>query len=151
MTTAFRPARRDDLDAIIALLADDGLGRGREAATRPPRVEYLDAFAAIEADPDLLQLVAVDGETVIGTLQIAFIRGLTRLGATRGLIEGVRVDRARRGQGVGEAMMREAIALCRARGCALVQLTTDKSRKDAHRFYERLGFAASHEGMKMTL
>ncbi len=151
MTLTFRPARRDDLPAIIALLSDDGLGRGREDAAHPLRAEYVEAFAAIEADPNNLQLVAEDEGVVVGTLQITFIRGLTRLGATRGLIEGVRVARARRGAKIGEAMMAEAISLCRSRGCALVQLTTDKRRTNAHRFYARLGFEATHEGFKLAL
>jgi GNAT superfamily N-acetyltransferase len=151
MALTFRSARRDDLEAIVDMLADDGLGRGREDASRPLPAVYVEAFAAIDADPSQLQLVAEEDGAIVGTLQMTFIRGLSRRGATRGLIEGVRVAGARRGSGTGAAMMREAIAICRARGCALVQLTTDKSRKDAHRFYARLGFEASHEGFKMTL
>lgn len=151
MTLTFRKARLEDLGALVDMLADDGLGRGREDASRPLRADYVEAFAAIDADPNQHQLVAEENGAIVGTLQITFIRGLSRRGATRGLIEGVRVAGARRGGGIGAAMMREAVALCRARGCSLVQLTTDKSRKDAHRFYARLGFEASHEGFKMTL
>lgn len=147
----FRAATRADLPAMIAMIADDQLGQSRDDARLPLDQRYLDAFAAIERDPNQM-LVAVDqaGET-IGCLQITFIPGISRRGAWRGQIESVRVARAKRGAGLGTAMFEWAIAECRRRGCNLVQLYTDKSRKDAHRFYERLGFKASHEGMKLTL
>ncbi|MEC9367250.1 MAG: GNAT family N-acetyltransferase [Pseudomonadota bacterium] len=146
-----RKAREDDLEAIVDLLADDGLGQSREDSSRPLAAAYRDAFRAIEADPNQLLLVAdVDGE-VTGTLQLSFIPGLSRLGAWRGQIEAVRVSRDARGSGLGQKMIEWAIGECRRRGCSLVQLTSDKSRSDALRFYERLGFRASHEGFKLTL
>jgi ribosomal protein S18 acetylase RimI-like enzyme len=154
-TLQFRRAAAADLAAIVALLADDGLGRGREDPRQPVNPRYLEAFAAIDADPNQLLVVAIDGVgpggEVIGYLQLTFIPGLSRIGQWRGQIESVRVATARRGQGVGHAMLAWAIEQCRSRGCSLVQLTTDKSRGDAHRFYGSLGFVASHEGMKLSL
>jgi ribosomal protein S18 acetylase RimI-like enzyme len=154
-TLQFRRAVAEDLAAIVALLADDGLGRGREDSRVPINPRYLEAFVVIDADPNQLLVVAVDGTgaggAVIGYLQLTFIPGLSRIGQWRGQIESVRVAAARRGQGVGRAMLAWAIDRCRMRGCGLVQLTTDKSRSDARRFYESLGFIASHEGMKLAL
>lgn len=147
----FRRAEIADLPAIIALLADDGLGRRREDPGMPPNQKYLEAFRALDADPNQLQVVATLGSEVIGTMQLTFIVGLSRQGAWRGQIEGVRVAAAHRGSGVGQLMFEWAIGQCRARGCNLVQLTTDKARPDAHRFYERLGFVGSHVGYKLTL
>jgi ribosomal protein S18 acetylase RimI-like enzyme len=146
---AFRRARAEDVAAIAALLADDPIGRGREGdgASRA----YAAAFAAIESDPNQYLLVAEREGTVAGCLQLTFIPGLTRLGTWRGQIEGVRVASGSRGEGLGERMLSRAVALCRDRGCGLVQLTTDKRRADAVRFYQRLGFVASHEGMKLSL
>ena len=146
-----RPAARDDLPAIVRMLADDPLGATRERYADPLPAEYWDAYAAIEADPHQLLIVAeVDGETA-GVLQLTLIPGLTRLGSWRALVEGVRIDRARRGAGLGEIMVTWAIDVAKRRGCRLIQLTTDKSRPDAHRFYKRLGFVATHEGMKRDL
>ena len=147
----FRPATADDLPAILALLVDDELGKLREDLGPPLDRRYLEAFAAIERDPNQLLAVAEQGGEVIGCLQLTFIPGLSRLGMWRGQIEAVRVAAAQRGSGVGRAMLRWAIEQCRARGCGLVQLTTDKRRDDAHRFYASLGFEASHEGMKLSL
>lgn len=151
----FRRAAAADLAAIVALLADDGLGRGREDPRPPINPRYLDAFSVLDADPNQLPVVATDGAgpgaEVIGYLQLTFIPGLSRIGMWRGQIESVRVATARRGQGIGRAMLAWAIEQCRARGCGLVQLTTDKSRGDAHRLYGSLGFVASHEGMKLAL
>ena len=147
----FRRAAREDVAAIVRMLADDPLGARRERYADPLPVEYLDAFAAIDADPNQLLAVAEIEATVVGVLQLTFIPGLTRLGMWRAQIEGVRVDSSRRGARLGEAMFTWAIEEARRRGCRLVQLTTDKSRPDAHRFYERLGFVASHEGMKLEL
>ena len=146
-----RAAYLSDLPAIIALIADDHLGRQRDDARLPLHPDYSAAFQAIEADPNQLLIVAVfDGRT-IGTLQLSFIPGLARRGAWRGQIEAVRIAADYRNAGLGRQMMDWAIAKCQSRGCALVQLTTDKSRPDAHRFYERLGFKASHEGYKLAL
>jgi GNAT superfamily N-acetyltransferase len=147
----FRRAQPSDLPAVIALLADDVLGQQREDASSPPNRKYVEAFQAIDTDPNQLQVVATHGDEVIGTLQISFIPGLARKGAWRGQIEGVRIAAAHRGSGLGQQMFEWAIAQCRARGCNLVQLTTDRERPDAHRFYERLGFVGSHIGYKLAL
>ncbi|MBZ9743408.1 MULTISPECIES: GNAT family N-acetyltransferase [unclassified Mesorhizobium] len=147
----FRKAVAADLPAIVAMLADDPLGAGREDASLPLAQGYVDAFAAIDADPNQLLAVAVDGGAVIGTLQITFLAGLSRKGAWRGQIEAVRVADGRRSDGIGRKMVEWAIGQCKARGCGLVQLTTDKGRADAHRFYEGLGFTASHIGYKKSL
>jgi GNAT superfamily N-acetyltransferase len=119
--------------------------------TDPLPKAYTDAFAAITADPNHELLVADRDGAVIGVLQLSFVPSLTWQGRWRAMVEGVRVSAAARGGGVGRAMMEEAIRRARARGCHQLQLTTHKSRVDAHRFYERLGFRASHEGMKLAL
>ena len=148
MPIAFRPAVAADLDTILALLRDDPLGAQREGEDPAP---YRAAFAAIDADPNQLLLVAEKGGRVLGCLQVTLIPGLSRGGMWRGQIEAVRVHRDARGAGLGAAMMRHAIAFCRDRGCGLVQLTTDRTRADALRFYERLGFEHSHNGLKLPL
>jgi GNAT superfamily N-acetyltransferase len=145
----FRAATRDDLPAILALLADDVLGRNRDGGVVD--ASYERAFAAIEADPRNFEIVGDDGGVIVACLQVTYIPGLGRHGAERALVESVRVRADRRGQGVGAALMTWVIEHARARGCGLVQLTTDKRRADAHRFYARLGFVASHEGMKLVL
>ncbi|HJW01296.1 MAG TPA: GNAT family N-acetyltransferase [Arthrobacter sp.] len=150
-----RVASSADLPAIVGLLADDSLGAGRE---RSEDMEpYERAFAAIDADPSHLLVVgdlvppgAVDGP-VVATFQLSFLPGISRQGSWRSQIEGVRVAGSLRGQGIGNVMVQWAIGESRRRGCSMMQLTTHKSRTAAHRFYERLGFAASHEGMKLTL
>ncbi len=147
----FRKAKASDLPAIVAMLADDPLGAGREDASLPLAQGYVDAFDAIDADLNQLLAVAVDGGEVIGTLQITFLAGLSRKGAWRGQIEAVRVASGRRSGGIGKKMFEWAIDQCRARGCSVVQLTTDKGRADAHRFYDSLGFTGSHIGYKKTL
>ncbi len=146
--TVFRRATAADLPAIVALLADDVLGASRESPGDPA---YDAAFAAIEADANqFLAVVEIEGR-VAGCLQLSFIPGLSRRGMWRGQIESVRIAASQRGAGLGRLMFEWAIEQCRARGCGLVQLTTDKARPDARRFYESLGFAASHEGMKLAL
>lgn len=145
-----RPAQAGDLPAILALLADDPLGKHREAPAAE-RAVYARAFAAIEVDPNNQFMVMEQEGVLTGCFQLTFIPGLSRKGAWRGQIESVRIAAGRRNQRLGEHMMAWAIAECRRRGCALVQLTTDKRRPAAHRFYERLGFIASHEGMKLEL
>jgi GNAT superfamily N-acetyltransferase len=145
----FRTAVFADLPAIIGLLADDKLGSQRETVSNPPDEHYVAAFRAIEADSNQRLVVAVDGEAVIGTLQLSFIPGIARRGAWRGQIEAVRIAAAYRSTGIGQRMFEWAIAECKSRGCAIVQLTTDKGRPDAQRFYEKLGFVASHEGYKI--
>ncbi|MHA1537595.1 MAG: GNAT family N-acetyltransferase [Alphaproteobacteria bacterium] len=148
-----REATAADVDAIARLLADDGLGRGRET---PGDAAYARAFAAMSAQPGNVYLVAeAAGDslagTVVGCLQFTVIHGLSRQGASRAQIEGVRVDAARRGQGIGAALFEAAFERARTAGCTLVQLTTDRRRTDALRFYERLGFEPTHWGMKRVL
>ena len=147
----FRRARAEDLPEIIALLADDDLGSQREDTGLPVSEVYLSAFQAIEADPNQLLAVADAGGEIAGTFQLTFIPMIVRRGSLRGQIEAVRVARGQRGSGLGQRMMEWAIAQCRERNCALVQLTSDKTRADALRFYERLGFKATHEGFKLAL
>jgi GNAT superfamily N-acetyltransferase len=149
VTLSYRRATRADLPALIALLADDILGASREMPQADER--YQKAFAEINADPNQLLCVVEDGQEIVGTLQLTFISGLARGGAKRGQIEAVRVTGTRRSEGIGEAMFAWAIEECRSRGCSLIQLTTDKARPDAHRFYERLGFEATHIGYKLQL
>jgi ribosomal protein S18 acetylase RimI-like enzyme len=153
MTTqlTFRRAAAADLPTIVGLLADDDLGRSREDTSTPLNARYVDAFAAIDRDPNQLLAVVESDARVIGCLQITFIPGLSRLGMWRGQIESVRIASTERGGGIGRSMFEWAIEECRRRGCELVQLTTDKRRPDALRFYESLGFAATHEGMKMSI
>ncbi|MCV9944885.1 GNAT family N-acetyltransferase [Rhizobium sp. WYCCWR 11279] len=148
----FRLARLSDLAAIVRLLGDDDLGGAREIVSDPVDARYLSAFAAIEADANQLLAVATDAaDQVVGCLQLSFLPGLSRTGMWRGQIESVRVARDLRGSGLGAQFIEWAIAQCAERGCGLVQLTSDKARGDAIRFYERLGFVASHEGLKRTL
>ncbi|MBV8776434.1 MAG: GNAT family N-acetyltransferase [Alphaproteobacteria bacterium] len=144
-----RPAARDDVPAIAALLAEDPLGRAREDPG--DLAVYLRAFDDVRAQPGNLLAVAERAGAVVGCLQLTIIPGLSRCGVKRALIEGVRVGAGERGRGLGERLLRHAIGLARAEGCGLVQLTSDKSRRDAHRFYERLGFVASHVGLKLEL
>ena len=147
----FRDAIEADLSAIVALLADDPLGAAREAPATELPAAYAEAFAAIAADPNNRLIVADDEGAVVGCLQLTFIPGLTYTGGWRAQIEGVRIARSQRGRGLGRAMFDWAIEEARTRGCRLVQLTTNKARPDALRFYESLGFTASHEGMKLDL
>lgn len=148
-----RQARRADLAALVAMLADDEIGATREAHrdSGPPQ-RYAAAFALVDADPGqhLVVLETAAGEPA-GTLQLSLIPGLSRGGALRGQIEAVRVHAAMRGRGLGGPFLQWAIDEARRRGATLVQLTTDRSRHDAHRFYERLGFVASHVGYKLDL
>jgi GNAT superfamily N-acetyltransferase len=147
-----RRAQQDDVPAIVGLLAADQLGATRDSVRDDADLAaYEAAFRAIDADPAHLLLVAESAGQVVGTMQLSFLPGLARRGALRAQIEAVRVAESTRGSGLGAAMMQWAIDEARRRGCALVQLTSDKSRTSAHRFYERLGFVASHEGMKLRL
>ncbi len=148
-TFRVRRAVAEDVSTIVALIAADQIGRERDGGELAP---YLDAFAAIDADPAQLLVVVTDpAGTVVGTLQLTVIPGLARRGALRAQIEAVRVAERLRGQGIGRGLLAWAIAEARGRGCALVQLTSDKRRGDAHRLYDRLGFVASHEGFKLRL
>lgn len=154
-TFRLRHALPADLPAIVALLADDSLGAGRERAE--DMAPYEQAFEAIDADRSHLlavgDLVPPGSEEgpVVATFQLSFLPGISRQGSWRSQIEGVRVAGSLRGQGIGNLMVQWAIEESRRRGCSMMQLTTHKSRTAAHRFYERLGFDASHEGMKLTL
>lgn len=194
-TLSIRRARRDDLVAIVALLADDPLGRTRESpvgdntggddtggdnpggdnpggdntgagntgagdtgdnpgaggAGSALDPGYLAAWEAMAADPNQCLAVAEQGGAVVGTLQLSFLPGLSYRGAWRGQVEGVRIAAGLRSQGLGARMLAWAVAQCRARGCRMVQLTTNAARTDAHRFYERIGFSRSHIGFKMEL
>lgn len=150
-TLLFRAARRGDVEAIVRLLADDEIGAGREQVGEEVPTFYYDAFSVIAADANNELLVAEAGGRVVGVLQLTFIPNLTYRGGWRAQIEGVRVAADRRGLGLGAALLRHAISRAEERGCILVQLTTDKRRADARRFYERLGFQSTHEGMKLFL
>ena len=147
-----RPAVQADLPALVALLADDIRGREREDPSLPLDEGYARAFSLIQARPDQHLMVGeLDGE-VVATLQLTFIPGLARKGAWRGIVEAVHVRSDRRSQGLGAQLIAWAAATARARGdCPFLQLTSDKRRLDAHRFYERLGFERSHEGFKLAL
>ncbi|MET7450444.1 GNAT family N-acetyltransferase [Streptomyces sp. NPDC005574] len=144
-----RPATRDDIPAIVAMLADDPLGAQLESPD--DLAPYLAALERLSTDPNQHLVVAVRAGQVAGTLQLTVIPGLSRRGATRSIIEGVRVHADERGSGLGTQFIEWAVDESRRQGCQLVQLTSDATRTDAHRFYERLGFTASHVGFKLTL
>ncbi len=144
-----RDAVEGDISAIVRLLADDALGATREDPSDPPAQSYIDAFNALTAQGGNTVLVATDGDTIIGCLQLTFIPGLSHKGMLRAQIEAVRVADSYRGRKIGEALVHKALARARDAGCGMAQLTTDRTRADAHRFYERLGFTTSHVGMKL--
>jgi GNAT superfamily N-acetyltransferase len=150
----FRRASEGDVSGIVALLTDDVLGSAREGTDLRP---YHRAFAAIDSDPGQLLVVGEStsddssSSSIVATFQLSFIPCMSRNGALRAQIEAVRVSSGLRGNGVGSVMMEWAIGEARRRNCALVQLSSDKSRRDAHRFYEKLGFKAGAEGMKLFL
>ncbi len=147
-----RPARREDVAAIVALLADDGLGAGREVVSDPPLSAYFEAFDKLAANPRSLLAAAEDSDgMVVGTLQLTFIPGLSNQGAELSLISAVRISSGLRGRGLGQQMMHWAMDEARRRGCRHMELFSHSSRVDAHRFYERLGFALSHAGMRREL
>ncbi|MER6525394.1 GNAT family N-acetyltransferase [Streptomyces sp. NPDC001508] len=146
---AIRAAVADDVPAIVGMLADDPLGDQRESPD--DLAPYLAALKRLDADPNQHQVVAVREGRVVGTLQLTIIPGLSRHGATRSIIEAVRIHADARGSGLGTRLIEWAIEESRCQNCQLVQLTSDNSRTDAHRFYERLGFAASHTGFKLQL
>jgi GNAT superfamily N-acetyltransferase len=146
-----RRAEESDLPAIVAMLADDPLGREREDTSVPLAKAYRDAFASVGADPNQFLAVMTQAGRVIGTLQITYLAGLSLQGALRGQIEAVRIAADRRGERLGQRLLEWAVEMCRERGCKVVQLTTNKRRANAHRFYERLGFKASHIGYKLEL
>jgi GNAT superfamily N-acetyltransferase len=142
-----RSARREDVSAIVHMLADDALGAARERIEEPLPASYFTAFERVERDQNIHLVVAEEGGAVVGCLQLCILPGISSQGAQRGLIEDVRVASDRRGGGIGELLVQWAVAEARGRGCALVELLTNNARVDAQRFYERLGFARSHVGM----
>ena len=145
-----RHARRDDVGVIVAMLADDPLGSGRERLEDPLPVSYFRAFEALEHASHIQLVVAEDEDgAVIGCLQLCILPGLSSQGASRGLIEDVRVATHCRSRGVGEKIVQWAVAEARAKGCVLVELLTHSTRVDAQRFYARLGFQPSHVGMTL--
>jgi GNAT superfamily N-acetyltransferase len=147
----FRPARRADLPSIVRMLADDELGRQREWDADPLAESYYSAFEQIDRDPNHELIVAEQAGEVIGTLHLIFLPSLSFQGGLRAQVESVRVDKRSQSQGIGGRMMQWSIERARQRGVHVVQLTTHKTRLDAHRFYERLGFKGSHLGMKLSL
>jgi len=147
----FRPAVRDDLPEIVRMLADDELGSRRERYEDPLPVGYYNAFEQIEHDTNHRLMVAELDVRVVGTLHLMFLPSISYQGALRAQVESVRVDRRYQNQGIGSEMMKWAIAHAKERRAHIMQLTTHKSREDAHRFYERLGFQKSHLGMKLNL
>jgi GNAT superfamily N-acetyltransferase len=146
-----REATRADLPAIVRMLMQDRLGSAREQFEDPLPEAYYQAFDQIEADPNNILLVSVLEDRVVGTLQLTFTASLSYRGGLRATVESVRTDESLRGQGIGTMLMRHAIELAKRKGCVLIQLSTHNTRKDAQRFYERLGFVASHVGMKLQL
>jgi len=145
-----RRAGRADLARLLELIADDMLGKNREGVASSDAV-YERAFEAIDRDANQYLMLAELGGRVVGMLQLTFIPGLSRRGAWRANIESVRVDSSLRGQGIGAWLIGQALDLARSRGCRLAQLTSDKRRTEAHRFYGQLGFSATHEGYKREL
>lgn len=147
----FRRAKQDDLPAIVRLLAEDALGRQRERFESPLPDSYDRAFSHIDGDSNHELIVAELEGRVVGTLHLMFLPSISFQGGLRAQIESVRVDDSYRGRGIGSEMMKWSIARAQARGAHIVQLTTHRSREEAHRFYERLGFKGTHLGMKLTL
>ncbi|KEI71286.1 GNAT family N-acetyltransferase [Endozoicomonas elysicola] len=151
MELKYRSAKFEDLESLVALLSNDLLGSQREDSSIPLNSAYLEAFEAIARDPNNELLVVELENSLVGMLQITFIPYLTHIGSWRCLIEGVRIHSDYRGKGLGESMFEHAIELAKNKGCTIVQLTSDKQRPDAIRFYEKLGFKATHEGFKLAL
>lgn len=150
-TLTFRQATEQDLHMIVYMLADDDLGNTREHYDYPISESYIRAFRAIDEDPNIELVVACIENTIVGVAQITFTPHITYQGGWRATIEGVRTASTERGKGLGSQLIRHAVERAKERGCHMVQLTTDKKRVDALRFYERLGFKASHEGLKLHL
>jgi ribosomal protein S18 acetylase RimI-like enzyme len=146
-----RKAKQDDVPHIVQLLASDSLGQQRESFQNPLPQSYYSAFSDIDADMNNYLIIVEDGEKIIGTSQLTLMTYLTYQGGKRGQIEGVRIDEAYRGRGIGRLMIEWAINKSRELGCHLVQLTMDKKRDETIEFYKKLGFVASHEGMKLHL
>ena len=151
MNLDYREAKSTDLKALVELLADDVLGQTREDVSSPLNPLYLASFSAISADPNNELIVVESNHQLVGMLQLTFIPYLTHTGSWRCLIEGVRIAQAFRGKGLGSELIQWSIGRAQERGCSMVQLTSDKQRPDAIRFYETLGFVASHEGFKLQI
>jgi GNAT superfamily N-acetyltransferase len=147
----FRLAKREDVPVIVCMLADDDLGSQREKVENPLPESYYSAFEKIDADPNHELIVAELNGDVVGTLHLIFLPSISFQGGLRAQIESVRVDTKCRSQGIGREMMNWTVERARSRGAHIIQLTTHLTRKDAHRFYERLGFKGSHLGMKLNL
>ena len=147
----FRHAEKEDIPNLIQMLADDKLGASREDVATPANPRYAEAFGHIDGDPNNELVVVETGQKLAGMMQLTFIPYLTHTGSWRCLIEGVRIHRESRGQGLGTRMIEYAIARATARGCRMVQLTSDKSRPEAIKFYRQLGFRDTHEGFKLKL
>jgi ribosomal protein S18 acetylase RimI-like enzyme len=146
-SVSIRPARREDVAAIVTMLADDHLGSARERVEDPLPASYYEAFARVERDQNIQLVVAESEGRVVGCLQLAILPGLSSQGGRRGLLEDVRVTSDCRSRGIGEQLVQWAVTEAKARGCNLVELLTHQTRTDAQRFYKRLGFTASHVGM----
>ncbi|MDZ4019267.1 GNAT family N-acetyltransferase [Pseudomonas sichuanensis] len=151
MNLTMRRANLDDLPAIVTLLANDDLGATREDSSLPLQQSYIEAFTAIDSDPNQFLVVAVSDEKIVGTVQLTYIPNISHRGSWRAQIEAVRVHEDMRGSGLGRRIFEWSFEQARKRGCSMVQLTCDRARPDAHRFYESLGFVATHTGFKMKL
>lgn len=151
MNINIRKANRDDIPVIVRLLADDTLGSQRERYEEPLPESYYEAFKEINADKNNFLIVAEIDNKIIGTLQLTFIPYLTYQGSKRALIEAVRIDKSYRGKGIGKIMLEWVINKAKEMHCHMIQLTTNKNRPDALEFYKKLGFIASHEGLKLYL
>ncbi len=149
MDLIYRNALESDLSTLVHMLADDDLGRKREDSSKTLNPKYIDAFDGISSDPNNELIVACNNENIVGMLQLTFIPYLTYIGSWRCLVEGVRIHSGYRGHGLGKRLFQWAISRAQERNCHLIQLTSDKTRPDAIRFYESLGFVASHEGFKL--
>jgi GNAT superfamily N-acetyltransferase len=146
-----RKAKRADVITIVRMLADDSLGAKREKYMDPLPSQYYCAFDKINADKNNLLIVAEINQKIVGTLQLTFTQHLTYQGGKRALIEGVRINRSYRGKGIGKTLLAWVISKARDEGCHLLQLTTDKNRPESLEFYKKLGFIASHHGLKLYL
>ena len=151
MDLSFRQASKSDLTALVHMLGDDSLGSMREDLSTPMNPKYIEAFNHIESDPNNELIVATLNDDIVGMVQLTFIPYLTHTGSWRCLIEGVRIHSGYRGKGLGGKLFEWSIQRAKERNCRLVQLTSDKTRTEALKFYESLGFVASHEGFKLHL
>jgi GNAT superfamily N-acetyltransferase len=148
MPLAYRAATPADLPFIIALIVEDSVISTGDDPADAAHPDYVNALAEITADPNEQMIIVEDDSVPVGCFQLSYLPGLMRRGMKRGQIEVVHVAQTHRNRGIGGEMMRWAVERCRENGCSMVQLTSNKKRLDAHRFYERLGFLKSHEGFK---